>query len=125
MDKAKLCAHMARHFKARSAAGLGRPLHRADAAEFLNELQRLCVRELRAGRRVSLSGIAVVGGAAPAPACRPRSPHRRAHGDPGATRRARTDLGFGSAARSRNHSDARGRWTAFGPEEDNAGTGTR
>ncbi len=60
MDKAKLCVHMVRHFKARSAAGLGRPLRRDDAAEFLNELQRLCVRELRAGRRVSLTGIAML-----------------------------------------------------------------
>ncbi len=60
MDKAKLCAHMVRHFKARSADGHGRPLRRDDAAEFLNELQRLCVRELRAGEAVSLSGIAML-----------------------------------------------------------------
>ena len=124
MDKAKLCAHMVRHFKARSAAGLGRPLRCADAAEFLNELQRLCVRELRAGRRVSLSGIAmlVVQPQRPRVGRDPRTgermviPARRVV-------RARISALLRSAVeeplrRSRS-------LDGIGPEEDNAGTGTR
>ncbi|MCY4076397.1 MAG: HU family DNA-binding protein [Acidobacteria bacterium] len=50
MNKAQLCQHMVRHFRARD----GR-LRREDAGEFLDELQRVCVRELAAVGRFSLS----------------------------------------------------------------------
>ena len=46
MTKAQLCRHMVRHFKARARAVGGARLRRDDAGEFLDELQRLCVREL-------------------------------------------------------------------------------
>ena len=49
MNKAQLARHLANHLSspARLAAG-GRRLTRADARELLEELHRVCVRELRA-----------------------------------------------------------------------------
>ena len=46
MTKAQLCRHMVRHFEARAGVGGGVRLRGKDAREFLDELQRLCVREL-------------------------------------------------------------------------------
>ena len=60
MTKAQVCRHMACHFEARArdrAAG-GRPLTRDDAREFLDELRRLCVRELSDGGRFSIPKVA-------------------------------------------------------------------
>ena len=54
MNKAQLCQHMVRHLRARG----GRPLRRDEAWEFLDELQRVCVRELAAAGRFSLSKMA-------------------------------------------------------------------
>ena len=56
MTKSQLCKHMADHF--RSRAGGGRPLSRDDAREFLEELQRLCVRELADVGHFSISKVA-------------------------------------------------------------------
>ena len=53
MDKARLSQHMADHFRAR-----GRRFSRADAREFLAELQRVCARELAEHGETSVPGIA-------------------------------------------------------------------
>lgn len=53
MNKAQLCQHMVRHIQAR-----GRPLRREEAREFLDELQRVCVRELTAVGRFSITKVA-------------------------------------------------------------------
>ena len=58
MDKAQLCRHMVSHFGARARAGRGRPLGRDDASEFLDELQRICVRELAEAGRFSIPKVA-------------------------------------------------------------------
>ena len=58
MDKAKLCAHMVRHFQARAGSGKGSAFNRNDAREFLAELQRICQRELAATGRSAVPGIA-------------------------------------------------------------------
>ncbi len=58
MTKAQLCQQMANHFRTRAGAGNGRRLSRDDAREFLEELQRLCVRELRDTGHFSISKIA-------------------------------------------------------------------
>ena len=46
MDKAQLCRHMVSHFRARARASGTPPLRHVDAREFLDELHRLCKREL-------------------------------------------------------------------------------
>ena len=46
MTKAQVCRHMASHFEARARTTGGRSLTCDDAREFLDELRRLCVREL-------------------------------------------------------------------------------
>ena len=53
MDKARLCAHMVKHF-----AGSDRRLRRSDACEFLEELQRVCERHLLEVGRFTVPGIA-------------------------------------------------------------------
>ena len=58
MDKAQLCRHMVRHFDARARAVGGARLRRSDAREFLDELQRLCVRELADVGRFSIPKVA-------------------------------------------------------------------
>lgn len=58
MNKAQLCGHMFRHFDARARAGGGVRLRRSDAREFLDELQRLCVRELADVGRFSIPKVA-------------------------------------------------------------------
>ncbi len=57
MTKQQLCRHMVHHFRARATAAGGRPLSRADAQEFLEELQRVCVCELASRGSFSISGI--------------------------------------------------------------------
>ncbi len=56
MNKTQLCAHMVSHFRARAKGG--RPLRRDDAREFLEELQRLCARELEDVGRFSIPKVA-------------------------------------------------------------------
>ncbi|MCE2514594.1 MAG: HU family DNA-binding protein [Acidobacteria bacterium] len=58
MTKAQLCQHMVRHFQARARAEGGRPLRRDDAREFLDELYRLCGRELANEGRFSIPKVA-------------------------------------------------------------------
>ena len=58
MTKAQVCRHMACHFEARARATGGRPVTRDDAREFLDELRRLCVRELSDGGRFSIPKVA-------------------------------------------------------------------
>lgn len=58
MNKAQLCRHMAAHFRDRFVAEGRTPLRREDAREFLEELQRLCVRELTDVGQFSISKIA-------------------------------------------------------------------
>ena len=58
MDKAQLCRHMVRHFDARARAVGGVRLRRNDAHEFVDELQRLCVRELADVGRFSIPKVA-------------------------------------------------------------------
>lgn len=60
MTKAQVCRHMASHFEARARARAtgGRPLTRDDAREFLDELRRLCVRELADTGRFSIPKVA-------------------------------------------------------------------
>ena len=58
MTKAQVCRHMARHFEARARATDRSPLTRDDAREFLDELRRLCVRELADGGRFSIPKVA-------------------------------------------------------------------
>ena len=58
MNKTELCRHMVRHFRARARAGGGRPLSRDDVRELLDELQRICVRELAEVGHFSISKIA-------------------------------------------------------------------
>ncbi len=53
MDKAHLCAHMVKHF-----AGSGRRLRRDDAREFLEELRRVCERELLEVGQFTVPGLA-------------------------------------------------------------------
>ena len=59
MNKAQLARHMVEHFSARArlAAG-GRRLTREEAREFLEELHRVCVRELRATGSFSIPKVA-------------------------------------------------------------------
>ena len=57
MTKQQLCRHMVHHFRARASAAGGRPLSRADAQEFLEELQRICVRELASRGSFSITGV--------------------------------------------------------------------
>ncbi|MCY4025519.1 MAG: HU family DNA-binding protein [Acidobacteria bacterium] len=56
MTKAQVCRHMAGHFAARATGA--RPLTRDDAREFLDELRRLCVRELADTGRFSIPKVA-------------------------------------------------------------------
>ena len=60
MTKAQVCRHMAGHFEARARAHAtgGKPLTRDDACEFLDELRRLCVRELSDAGRFSIPKVA-------------------------------------------------------------------
>ena len=58
MTKAQLCRHMVRHFEARARAAGGVRLTRNDAGAFLDELQRLCVRELADVGRFSIPKVA-------------------------------------------------------------------
>ena len=58
MTKAQLCKHMVRHFRARARAVGGVKLNRDDAREFLDELQRTCVRELEDVGHFSISRVA-------------------------------------------------------------------
>ena len=53
MNKAQLCRHMADYFRKS-----GRPLNRNDAREFLEELRRLCLRELADVGQFSIPKIA-------------------------------------------------------------------
>ncbi len=53
MDKAELCAHMVRHF-----AGSDLGLRRADARAFLDEMQRLCERQLLEVGQFAVPGVA-------------------------------------------------------------------
>ncbi len=53
VDKAELCAHMVRHF-----AGSDLGLRRADAREFLDEMQRLCQRQLLEVGQFAVAGVA-------------------------------------------------------------------
>ena len=53
LDKAGLCAHMVGHF-----AGSRLALTRADAREFLDEMQRLCERKLLEVGQFSVPGVA-------------------------------------------------------------------
>lgn len=53
MDKAQVCAHMVKHF-----AGCDRRLRREDAREFLEELQRVCTRELLEVGQFTVPGVA-------------------------------------------------------------------
>lgn len=53
MNKTQRCRHMSRHFRAR-----GRPVKDEDAREFLKELQRLAVRELRTAGHFTITKIA-------------------------------------------------------------------
>ena len=58
MNKAQLCRHMVRHFDARALAVGGVRLRRKDAREFLEELERLCVRELADAGQFSIPKVA-------------------------------------------------------------------
>ena len=58
MTKAQLCRHMVRHFEARARAGAGARLRGNDAREFLDELERLCVRELAEVGHFSIPKVA-------------------------------------------------------------------
>ena len=53
IDKAGLCAHMVRHFAESDVK-----LTRADAREFLDEMQRLCERQLLEVGQFSVPGVA-------------------------------------------------------------------
>ena len=53
MDKAQLCAHMVKHF-----AGSDRRLRRDDARELLEELRRVCERQLLEVGQFMVSGLA-------------------------------------------------------------------
>ena len=53
VDKARLCSHMVRHF-----AEANLRLRRADAREFLDELQRLCQRKLLEVGQFTVPGVA-------------------------------------------------------------------
>ena len=52
MDKARLSLHLARHLRTR-----GRHLTRADVCELLEELQRVCTRELQTAGRSLVPGV--------------------------------------------------------------------
>ena len=92
MTKAQVCRHMACHFEARARATGRRPLTRDDAREFLEELRRLCVRELSDGGRFSIPKVAklVVETRRQRRGTRPR--HRDHGRRPGASHRAGTSL---------------------------------
>ena len=53
MDKAQLCAHMVEHF-----AGSERRLRRDAAREFIEELQRVCERQLLEVGEFTVPGVA-------------------------------------------------------------------
>ncbi len=57
MDKAQLCRHMVSHFRARARASGAPPLRHVDAREFLDELHRLCKRELADVGHFSISKV--------------------------------------------------------------------
>ena len=58
MNNVQLCRHVVSHFRTRAHAEGGRRLSRDDAREFLEELQRLRVRELTDVGHFSISKIA-------------------------------------------------------------------
>ena len=60
MNKDELCQHMVRHFASRSHTDDGQQLHRINrrvAREFLEELSRLCIRELRTRGKFSIPHV--------------------------------------------------------------------